>query len=93
MEVKDLSPQVVWRNFYSLTQIPRPSGHTAKVAQFLVEFAQGHGAEAYIDEGGNVVMKKAATAGMEVPIKKIKISMKTSQARTASAGVIEKFSS
>ena len=65
MEVKDLSPQIVWRNFYSLTQIPRPSGHTDKVAQFLVDFAKQHGAEAYIDEGGNVVMKKGATAGMD----------------------------
>ena len=65
MQVKDLSPQVVWRNFYSLTQIPRPSGHTENVAQFLVDFAKEHGATAYIDEGGNVVMKKAATPGME----------------------------
>ena len=65
MEVKDLTPQVVWRNFYSLTQIPRPSGHTAQVAQFLVDFAHAHGAEAYIDEAGNVVMKKGATASME----------------------------
>ena len=65
MQVTDLSPQVVWRNFYSLTQIPRPSGHTEKVAQFLVDFAKEHGATAYIDEGGNVVMKKGATPGME----------------------------
>ena len=65
MEVKDLSPKVVWRNFYSLTQIPRPSGHTQKVAQFLVDFAHAHGAEGYIDEAGNVIMKKGATPGME----------------------------
>ena len=65
MEVKDVSPQVVWRNFYSLTQIPRPSGHTQKVAQFLVDFAHAHGAEGYIDEAGNVIMKKGATPGME----------------------------
>lgn len=65
MEVKDLNPQIVWKNFYSLTQIPRPSGHTEKVAAFLVDFAKQHGAEAYIDEAGNVVMTKGATPGYE----------------------------
>lgn len=30
MEIYELEPQNVWRNFYSLTQIPRPSGHTEK---------------------------------------------------------------
>lgn len=63
--IEELSPKGVWRNFYALTQIPRPSGHTEKVAQFLVDFAKQHGAEAYIDEAGNVVMKKGATPGYE----------------------------
>ena len=65
MEVKDLTPQVVWRNFYSLTQIPRPSGKTQRVAQFIADFAQSHGAEAQIDEAGNVLIRKAATPGYE----------------------------
>ena len=63
--IEELSPKGVWKNFYSLTQIPRPSGHTEQVAQFLVDFAKQHGAEAYIDEAGNVVMKKGATSGYE----------------------------
>jgi len=65
MEVKDLSPQIVWRNFYSLTQIPRPSGHTQQVAQFILQFAQSHGAQARIDTAGNVYIQKAATPGCE----------------------------
>ena len=65
MEIYELEPQNVWRNFYSLTQIPRPSGHTEKVAQFLVDFAKKNGAEAFIDNAGNVVMRKKATAGYE----------------------------
>ena len=65
MEIYDLEPQSVWRNFYALTQIPRPSGHTERVAQYLVEFGLAHGAEAFIDEAGNVVMRKAATPGYE----------------------------
>lgn len=65
MEIKELNPQIVWKNFYSLTQIPHPSGHTEKIAAFLVDFAKAHGADAYIDEAGNVVMKKGATPGYE----------------------------
>jgi len=65
MEISELKPQNVWRNFYSLTQIPRPSGHTEQVAAFLVEFGKKHGAEAFIDTAGNVVMRKGATPGYE----------------------------
>lgn len=63
--IEELSPKLVWKNFYALTQIPRPSGHTEKVANFLVDFAKAHGAEARIDEAGNVIMKKGATPGYE----------------------------
>ena len=63
--IEDLAPKGVWKNFYALTQIPRPSGHTEKVAAFLIDFAKAHGAEAHVDEAGNVVMKKGATAGYE----------------------------
>ena len=65
MEIHELKPQIVWRNFYALTQIPRPSGHTEQVANYLVDFAKKNSAEAHIDEAGNVVMRKAATPGYE----------------------------
>ena len=29
-EILSLAPQNVWKHFYSLTQVPRPSGHLAK---------------------------------------------------------------
>lgn len=65
MTIQELQPQIVWKNFLALTQIPRPSGHTEKVAEFLVDFAKQHGAEAHIDEAGNVIMTKAAKPGYE----------------------------
>lgn len=65
MEINELKPQAVWRNFYALTQIPRPSGHVEKVAAFLVDFAKKNGADAEIDEAGNVIMRKGATPGYE----------------------------
>ena len=65
MTIHDLQPQNVWRCFHALTQIPRPSGHTQQVAEFLVNFGREHGADAFIDQAGNVVMRVAATPGYE----------------------------
>ena len=64
-EIKNLSPECIWRNFDALTQVPRPSGHLEKVQQFLLDFAAKAGVEAFKDAGGNIVMRKPATPGME----------------------------
>ena len=65
MPIRNLEPKNVWNNFYSLTQIPRPSGHTKKVADFLVGFGKNLGLESFKDEIGNVIIRKSATPGME----------------------------
>ena len=36
--ILSLAPQNVWKHFYSLTQIPRPSGHMEKITAFLLGF-------------------------------------------------------
>ncbi len=64
-EIKDLHPQAIWKNFYALTRVPRPSGHVEKVQQFLLDFAHKNNIEAFLDKAGNVVMRKGATPGME----------------------------
>lgn len=64
-EIKKLEPQIVWRNFYALTQVPRPSGHLEKIQQFLLDWAAERGIEAFKDGGENIVMRKPATPGME----------------------------
>ena len=64
-EILKLSPECIWRNFYSLTQVPRPSGHLEKVQAFLLDFAAKAGVEAFKDPAGNIVMRKPATPGME----------------------------
>ncbi|MCI6838689.1 MAG: aminoacyl-histidine dipeptidase [Prevotella sp.] len=64
-EIKNLKPECIWRNFYALTQVPRPSGHLEKIQQFLLDFAVKAGVEAFKDSAGNIVMRKPATAGME----------------------------
>lgn len=63
--ILSLEPKLIWKEFHALTQIPRPSGHTEAVANYLVKFAHDLGLESFIDDVGNVVMKKPATPGME----------------------------
>lgn len=64
-EIKNLNPQAIWKNFDLLTQVPRPSGHLEKVQKFLLDWAKEKGVEAFLDNAGNVIMRKAATPGME----------------------------
>ena len=63
--IKELDPQIIWKNFYLLTQVPRPSGHLEKVQQFLLDWAKERGIEAWKDNAGNIVMRKPATPGKE----------------------------
>ncbi|MBO5181004.1 MAG: aminoacyl-histidine dipeptidase [Paraprevotella sp.] len=63
--IKELNPQIVWKNFHALTQVPRPSGHLERIQEFLLQWASEHGVEAFLDGGGNIVMRKPATPGME----------------------------
>lgn len=51
--------------FYDYAAIPHPSGNTAAAAKFAAETARQTGAEAEIDEAGNVFIRVPATAGYE----------------------------
>lgn len=63
--ILQLAPQNVWRNFYSLTRIPRPSGQMEEITAFLIKFGKDLGLESFVDEIGNVIIRKPATPGME----------------------------
>ena len=65
MEIKDLSPQVVWHHFQALNNVPRPSKKEEKVIAFMKSFGEKNGLDTYVDPAGNVIIKKPATAGME----------------------------
>ena len=55
--ILQLAPQNVWKHFYSLTQIPRPSGHVEKVTEFLVNFGKKLGLESCGEGVGNVMLR------------------------------------
>ena len=63
--MKNLEPKGLWESFYSLTQIPRPSGKRKEIADFLVNYGKSLGLETLQDEIGNVLIRKPASAGME----------------------------
>ena len=65
MEIKELNPAIVWKNFYELTRIPRPSKKEAKAVEYLYNFGKSLGLETYKDEIGNIIIRKPATPGME----------------------------
>jgi dipeptidase D len=60
-----LSPQVVWRHFETLCTIPRPSKHEQQLRQHLKDWAEQRNLETYVDDIGNLIIRKTATAGRE----------------------------
>lgn len=64
-EIKKLNPERVWKHFYSLTQIPRPSKKEEKVIEFMKNFGESLGLETIVDHIGNVIIRKPASPGME----------------------------
>ena len=65
MTIKELDPQIVWKNFYALTQIPRPSKHEELAVEYMYNWGKEHGLETIKDEVGNIVIRKPATPGYE----------------------------
>ncbi len=64
-EIKNLNPERVWKHFYALTQIPRPSKKEAKAIEYMKNFGESLNLETIIDPVGNIIIRKPATAGME----------------------------
>jgi dipeptidase D len=65
MELSNIEPQIIWKNFSRLNAVPRPSKKEEKVIAFIKGFGENLGLETTVDEVGNVIIKKPATAGME----------------------------
>lgn len=65
MEISQLQPQQVWKNFAALNAVPRPSKKEGRVIEFIRNFGQNLGLDTTVDETGNVIIKKPATPGME----------------------------
>ena len=63
--LEQLKPELVWKHFKAICQIPRPSHHEEKIREYVVEFAKAHNLEYSVDEACNVYIAKPATPGFE----------------------------
>ncbi|MCC8154265.1 MAG: aminoacyl-histidine dipeptidase [Tannerellaceae bacterium] len=65
MRITDLKPEIVWKFFHEVTQVPRPSKKEGKIIAYLEEFAQKYNIAIKKDAAGNILMSKPATPGYE----------------------------
>ncbi|WP_028375190.1 aminoacyl-histidine dipeptidase [Leeuwenhoekiella sp. MAR_2009_132] len=65
MEIRELEPKAIWKNFANLNAVPRPSKQEEQVIAFMKAFGEGLNLETFVDEVGNVIIRKPATQGLE----------------------------
>ena len=65
MDFSNIEPKALWQHFASLNAVPRPSKKEERVIAFMLNFGHALGLDTQRDAIGNVIIKKAATAGME----------------------------
>lgn len=63
--IDGLQPALVWKYFAEISRIPRCSKNEGAIAKYLVETARKLGLTAQQDQAGNVLVRKAASAGRE----------------------------
>ena len=63
--IRTLQPTALWNYFCDLNAVPRPSKKEERVIAFAKAFGESLNLPTYVDEVGNVIIKKPATAGME----------------------------
>ena len=63
--IEGLKPEIVWKHFDEIRKIPRCSKHEEKIREYIVNFAKKLNLEYKVDKAGNVVIRKAASPGME----------------------------
>ena len=64
-EIELSEPHLVWEYFLELCRIPRASGQTLALQEWLLNFAAERGLEAKRDAVGNVLISKPGTKGKE----------------------------
>ncbi len=64
-QIRQLAPTALWNHFADLNAVPRPSKKEGRVIAFVKAFGESLNLPTIVDEVGNVIIKKPATAGME----------------------------
>ena len=61
--IDGLKPELVWKYFAEIANIPRCSKHEAAMTKYILDTAKRLGLAAKADKFGNVVVKNPASAG------------------------------
>ena len=65
VDFSQLEPQRVWKHFQTLCVIPRPSKQEQKLRDHLQAWAKQLGLDTYVDQVGNLIIRKVASKGKE----------------------------
>ncbi|MGV8962487.1 MAG: aminoacyl-histidine dipeptidase [Candidatus Saccharimonadaceae bacterium] len=63
--ILDLNPKKVWKHFYAITRIPRPTGQMEEITEYVKSIGGKLNFEVKQDKVGNVVIIKPAYHGFE----------------------------
>lgn len=63
--IEGLVPQLVWKRFYEISQIPRPSKSEERIRLYLRNFAGQNNLDMKEDDAGNIVMFVQPSSGFE----------------------------
>ena len=64
-KLSHLAPSSLWQFFEKICSIPHPSKHEQRISAWIQSWAVEQGLEVKEDKVGNLIIRKAATAGME----------------------------
>lgn len=60
-----LANEKIWKYFFELSKIPRPSKHEEKISEYIIEFAKDRRLQINKDKAGNLLIFKNASPGKE----------------------------
>ncbi len=63
--LEGIEPEEIWTYFSEICKIPRRSSKEEKIIEYLVDFGEKHHLDTYVDDVGNVVIRKPASTGFE----------------------------
>ena len=63
--LQNLNPELVFKYFEEISQIPRGSGDEKAISDYLKNFGESLGLETIQDDALNIIIRKPATKGYE----------------------------
>lgn len=85
-----LQPKAIWHFFQEISKIPRASGKTQAIQEWLLYFAKDRGYESLRDSAGNILIRKPASEGCE-EVKPIVLQSHMDMVCEKNAGTVHDF--